>query len=295
MPWPRAMRCPRAFMDRGACRLPGAKIADAKKAAGTTPLALEAKESAGRPPEAAPRDGGDSRARPSALRMWRKRRIRQKGGATGARPPCGKPGQPQAGGEGGQQDAGGWGERPRAPGLAKGANSRHGAGFVASCSRIRRRTGPGGGAPARAAVTTITAQARGRRRSGTRTGAPARAAAAPAILRPLPQAAPARPAPPRAAPRSTPHPDECSGSTPGSCIEARAHPSAGSEKFRVFDIARRMAVQIQASTASWSGVIETLEGPRGMTGAKPMTVSCQRRPFKARTQAPGDGSDTECP
>ena len=196
-PWPRAMRCPRAFMDRGACRLPGAKIADAKKSAGRTPLALEANESAGRTPEAAPRDGGDSRARPSALRMWRKRRIRQKGGATGARPPCGKPGQPQAGGEGGQQDAGGWGERPRAPGLAKGATSRHGAGFVASCSRIRRRTGPGGGAPARAAVTTIKAQARGRRRSGTRTGGPERAAA-PAILRSLPQEAPARPAPPRA-------------------------------------------------------------------------------------------------
>ena len=100
-------------------------------------------------------------------------------------------------GGGGRQDAGGWGERPRAPGLAKGANSRHGAGFVASCSRIRRRTGPGGGAPARAAVTTIKAQARGRRRSGTRTGGPERAAA-PAILRSLPQEAPARPAPPRA-------------------------------------------------------------------------------------------------
>ena len=54
----KAMRCLRALMDRGTRRLPGARIADTRKTADMAPLAREAKESAGRMPEAAIGGGG---------------------------------------------------------------------------------------------------------------------------------------------------------------------------------------------------------------------------------------------
>ena len=54
----KAMRYLYTFMDHGTRWLLGAKIADAKNTADIAPLAQEARESAGKMPEAALRDGG---------------------------------------------------------------------------------------------------------------------------------------------------------------------------------------------------------------------------------------------
>ena len=142
-------------MGRDSRRLPGAKIADTEKTAGMTPPAREAKESAGKMPEAAPRDGGANLNEAVSIA-----RVEEgasgKRGAAGVRPPCGKHDQPQAGEC--RQDAGVGrreGEWLRIPWFIKGTNSRPVAGFVAFYNCIRRHLGLGGDTPAKAAGIII--------------------------------------------------------------------------------------------------------------------------------------------
>ena len=90
----KAVRRPHAFMGHGTRWLPGAKIAGTRKTANITPPAQEAKEPAGKMPEVALRDAGANLNKAIGVAHVGERRIRQKIGAAGARPLCGKPGQP---------------------------------------------------------------------------------------------------------------------------------------------------------------------------------------------------------
>ena len=146
----KATRYMYTLMDRGTRRLLGAKIADAKKTAGITPLAQEAKESAGRIPEAALRDGGSNLNRAIGI-------AHVEEGASGkkeTRQVCARlAGNPTNLRQ--ERASRTLGERLRVPGFIKGTNSKMVAGFVAFYNCIRRHPGRGGDTPARAAGIII--------------------------------------------------------------------------------------------------------------------------------------------
>ena len=146
----KAMRCLYTSMDHGTRWLLGVKIADTWNTAGIAPLAQEAKESAGKMPEAALRGGGANLNLAVSI-------AHVKEGASGkreARQACAHlAGHPTSL----RQERAGrtLGERLRIPGSIEGPNSRPAAGFVAFYNCIRRHLGPGGDTPAKAAGIII--------------------------------------------------------------------------------------------------------------------------------------------
>ena len=146
----KAMRCLYTFMDHGTRWPLGARIADAKNTADMAPLAQEAKEPAGKMPEAAPRDGGASLSLAASI-------AHAEEGASGKREArqayahlAGNPTSLR------RERAGRTpGERLRIPGLVKGPNSRPVAGFVAFYNCIGRHPCKGGDTPAKAAGIII--------------------------------------------------------------------------------------------------------------------------------------------
>ena len=138
------------FMDHGTRWLLGAKVADTKNTANITPLAQEAKESAGKIPEVALRDGGAnlnlaiSIAHVEETASGRKETQQVYAHLTG------NPTNLR------QERANRTlGERLRVPGFIKGTNSKLVAGFVAFYNCIRRHLGLGGDTPAKAAGIII--------------------------------------------------------------------------------------------------------------------------------------------
>ena len=144
------MRCLYTSMDHGTRRLLGVRIADAWNTADMAPLAQEAKESAGKMPEAAPRDGGANLSLAVSIAHAEegtsgKRETRQAYAYLAGNPTSLR-----------QERAGRTpGERLRIPGLIKGTSSKLVAGFVAFYNCSRRRLGLGGDTPAKAAGIII--------------------------------------------------------------------------------------------------------------------------------------------
>ena len=142
----KAMRRLYAFMDHGTRWLLGAKIADTKNTADITPLAQEARESAGKMPEVALGDGGanlnlaisiaHAEEGASGKRETRQAYAHLTGNPTGLRQ---------------ERASRTLGERLWIPGFVKGTNSKLAAGFVALYDCIRRHLGLGGDTPAKAA------------------------------------------------------------------------------------------------------------------------------------------------
>ena len=142
----KAMRYLYTFMDHGTRWLLGANIADTKNTADITPLAQDAKESAGKIPEVGPRDGGANLNLAISIAHVEEGASGKKETRQAYAHLAGNPANLR------QEKVNGTpGERLRIPGFVKGTNSKPVAGFVAFYNCIRRRLGLGGDTPAKAA------------------------------------------------------------------------------------------------------------------------------------------------